>query len=274
MRLLFCGVRGSVPVSGAEFTEVGGHTSCVAVSRSGEEAPCLVLDAGTGLLNLTAALAGDAFRGSILLSHLHWDHLWGIPFFVAGDRPDAEVAVMVPEEPGRGDATALLGSVMGPPWFPIGPDGLKGRWSFTTLPAGHHRVEGFDVHAAEVPHKGGRTLGFRVDDGRSSFAYIPDHLTSPKPNPAALELARDVDVLVHDAQFLAHERTTATAFGHATLEDVTCLAEQARVGRLVLFHHAPSRTDIEVTAIVDGLDGSAVPTIAATEGLVLDLSRE
>ena len=107
------GVRGSTAAPGGEFVRYGGHTSCVAVIPEGSDRPTLVLDAGTGLRDLTSRLDGAAFTGSILLSHLHWDHVQGIPFFVAGDRPDAVVALYVPAQNGR-SGRDLLATSMAP----------------------------------------------------------------------------------------------------------------------------------------------------------------
>jgi phosphoribosyl 1,2-cyclic phosphodiesterase len=98
VRLYLCGVRGSTPAPGAEFLRHGGNTSCVAVARDGAAAPTLVLDAGTGLRRLTGLLAGRPFCGTILLTHLHWDHVQGLPFFTAGDRGDARVSPLLPEQ--------------------------------------------------------------------------------------------------------------------------------------------------------------------------------
>ncbi|HZQ86007.1 MAG TPA: hypothetical protein VFA83_14260, partial [Acidimicrobiales bacterium] len=95
MRLLVCGVRGSTPAPGAEFVRYGGNTSCVAVAAD-NDAPRLVLDAGTGLQRLSRVLAGQPFRGSVLIGHLHWDHTHGIPFFPAGDNPGSKVDVYMP----------------------------------------------------------------------------------------------------------------------------------------------------------------------------------
>ena len=135
MKLTFLGVRGSTPAPGADFVEFGGHTSCVAITPDGASVPSLILDAGTGLRMLTPLLDGAAFHGSILLSHLHWDHMQGIPFFVAGDRDDAEVDVFVPAQDGR-SGRDLVAQAMQPPAFPITPDGLRGRWTFTAIDPG------------------------------------------------------------------------------------------------------------------------------------------
>jgi len=278
VRVTFCGVRGSTPAPGAEFVRIGGHTSCVAVARSGATAPRLLLDAGTGIRRVPALLGDAPFRGTILLTHLHWDHVQGIPFFAAGDRDDAQVVLAMPAQ---GDPLAVLTAGMGPPHFPITPRGLHGDWSFVGLEAGRREVEGFDVLAADLPHKGGRTFGYRVTEAGRSVAYLPDH--GPlgcgdgpdglgARHEAVLSLARDVDVLVHGAQFTSAERELAADFGHATVDYAIALAEEAGAGRLVLFHHAPGRTDDAVDAIVDSVaNSSAVLVVAAAQGLELDV---
>jgi phosphoribosyl 1,2-cyclic phosphodiesterase len=273
VKITFLGVRGSTPAPGLEFCEVGGNTSCVAIGHDGEP-PRLVLDAGTGLRRLTDLLGGEPFRGTILLSHLHWDHVQGLPFFAAGDRDDAEVRLLLPEQ---GDAAQVLARSMSPPHFPIGPHELRGRWSFEGLPPGRHRIEGFDVSVEEIAHKGGRTYGIRVEDGTGSLAYLPDHATVGAPAPelaeAALQLARGVDVLVHDAQFVAGEEAVADAYGHALVGDAVALAERAGVGELWLFHHAPARTDDALAAIAAGCRGGPRPVHLATEATELVTSR-
>ena len=184
MHISFCGVRGSTPSPGAEFAGVGGHTSCVAIGAAGR-APTLVLDAGTGLRRLTGVLDGAAFRGTILLSHLHWDHTHGLPFFAAADRPDASVRLLLPDQ--GADAKETLARGMSPPHFPIGPDGLRGTWTFDGMAEGTTALEGFTVLAREIPHKGGRTFGYRVSDGRTTIAYLPDHAPqSLGPGPEGL----------------------------------------------------------------------------------------
>jgi phosphoribosyl 1,2-cyclic phosphodiesterase len=270
VRVLLCGVRGSTPAPGIEFAEVGGNTSCAAIPAPGGR--WLVLDAGTGLRQLGAVLDGAPLRGSILLTHLHWDHTQGLPFLPNADRPDADVSLWLPAQGDDGAGTepvALLGRAMSPPHFPIGPDGLLGSWSFGALDEGEHAVEGFTVTAAEVEHKGGRTFGYRVDGPDGSLAYLPDHsprLATPSQRAAAVALAGGADVLLHGGQFLDHEQATADAFGHATVEDAIALAVEAGVRRLTLIHHAPNRTDRAVADIEASLADAAVPTSIGREG--------
>jgi phosphoribosyl 1,2-cyclic phosphodiesterase len=272
MRLILLGVRGSTPAPGPEFVRYGGHTSCVAVVGAGAAAPSLVLDAGTGLRQLTAQLGGQAFHGSILVSHLHWDHVQGLPFFVAGDRHDAVVSFYAPSQDGR-SGRDLLAGLMAPPAFPITPEGLQGTWDFAALEPGRHLIEGFEVTAAQVAHKGGRTYGYRVSDGTSSVAYVPDHVISAGIDEAARSMLAGVDVLLHDAQFVESERAFATAFGHSTVHDAMTLAQECGVGRLVLFHHGPARTDNALDAIRAEVAGSPWVTVAV-QGEVIDVTSD
>jgi len=276
MEVTICGARGSTPAPGADFLRYGGHTSCIAVARDGE-APHLLLDAGTGIRRITALLAGAPFDGTILLGHLHWDHTQGIPFFSAGDRPDARVTVYVPAD---GDPEAALEKMMSVPNFPISPSELRGAWSFVALEPGRHEFEGFEVLALEIPHKGGRTFGYRVSDGTSSIAYLSDHCPiSLGPGPhglgeyheAALSLASGVDVLIHDAQYTDAELPGRATWGHSACGYAVGLGEEAGVGRVLLHHHDPPRTDDQVDAIVASFASAKVEVAAAAEGLVLRL---
>ncbi len=148
MRVHLCGVRGSTPAPGAEFVRYGGHTSCVAIAPDDGPGPRLLLDAGTGLRRVTGLLRGEPFAGTIFLTHLHWDHVHGLPFFTAGDRADARVTLLLPEQEGGAGAEEVLARGMSPPHFPIGPDGLRGDWTFGSLAPGVRKAEGFTVRGA------------------------------------------------------------------------------------------------------------------------------
>jgi phosphoribosyl 1,2-cyclic phosphodiesterase len=277
VRVHFCGTRGSTPVSGGNRARYGGSTACVALSRAGQP-PTLVLDAGTGLQELTQTLGGAPFQGSLLLSHLHWDHTHGMPFFRGGLLDGHRVDVYLPEQ--GCDPEELLGQAMTPPHFPIRPKQLGSGWAFHALEPGHRQIEGFSVLAAEIPHKGGRTFGYRVSDGPSAIAYLSDHSPlglGPGPeglgeyHPAAVALATGVDLLIHDAQHTAAELPRLAYLGHSAAEYAVGLARRCDVGTLVLFHHDPGRTDAEVDQITVACGDAGVRVIAAYDGMVADL---
>lgn len=280
MQVHFCGVRGSLPAAGKDFVRYGGHTSCLALVPGGASAPTLLLDAGTGLLQAPSLLNGAAYEGALLLTHLHWDHVVGLPFFAAAEREGTRVDVLLPEQENGADAATALGGLMSPPYFPIGPREMCGRWTFSTLPSGEREVEGFAVLAREIPHKGGRTYGYRVSCQGATIAYMPDHNpTALGPgedglgeyHAAALELARDADVLVHDAQLLPEELPAEARFGHAAADYAVALAERAGARAVALFHHRLDRTDDELDELAARLAGRSPAVSVAAEGVVLHL---
>ena len=259
---------------------VGGHTSCIVIAH--DDGPwSLVVDAGTGLTAVTALLDGEPFRGAILLGHLHLDHTQGLPFFQGADRPDAVVELYVPAQDGL-DAVELLDRCYSPPHFPIRIGELAGDWSLRTIDAGSHRIAGFDVTAIDIPHGGGRTLGYRISDGRATIAYLSDHgPASDDELEPALALADGADALFHDSHFTADEQMHFAHFGHATPQIGLDIAGRAGARRLVLVHHAPRRADGEVQQMAIGAardaadlaasGGPTVEVVVGREGLELQL---
>jgi ribonuclease BN (tRNA processing enzyme) len=252
----------------------------VAIARDGEK-PSLVIDAGTGLTQLSAVMGDAPFQGTILLGHLHWDHTGGLPFFAAGDRDDSIVRLLLPEQGVA--AEELLARAMSPPHFPITPAELRGYWTFETIDEGAHRLEGFDVLAREIPHKGGRTFGYRVTDANGrSVAYLSDHAPQElgpggdgigETHESALALATGVDLLIHDAQYTRAEFVTRCRYGHSAADYGAVLAERAGAKRVLLYHHDPSRADSDVVEIGRGV-AERHPDVrvdVAIEGMEIDL---
>ncbi len=279
MRVHICGSRGSASAPGQDFVRYGGHTSCVAICPDGRT-PTLILDAGSGIRNVGRLLGEAAFAGSIVLGHLHWDHTCGLPFFSAGDQPESRVDLFMPHQEGE-EAVSVLERSMSPPHFPITPAQLRGRWSFNTLKEGTHLIEEFEVTAREIPHKGGTTFGYRVEDGRASVAYLSDHNpTAVGDGPtgfgayheAAVELAEGVDLLIHDAQYSEGEWESRSDYGHSTPTYAIGLAQEAGAGSVLLFHHDIDRTDAQLDALADAC--RQVPSVdvrVAFEGQVIDV---
>lgn len=279
MRVHALGVRGSTPAPGHAFARHGGNTSCVALARDGEP-PSLVLDAGTGIRGLGALLGERPFRGALLLGHLHWDHTQGLPFSPAIDHDGAEVRLCLPDQEDGEAAVNVLRRAMSPPHFPIGPEGLRGVWTFEALEPGRHELGGFEVLALEIPHKGGRTFGYRVSDGHSAIAYLSDHGPSSLGSgpdgwgpyhDAAFALADGVDLLIHDAQHTAEELPSRAGFGHSAADYAVRLGGRAGAQAVLLFHHDPSRTDTELDAMVASFADAPIPVTAAAEGEMIQL---
>ncbi len=280
MLINLCGTRGSTSAVGRDFLRYGGRTSCLAITPDGVTEPQLILDAGTGIREVSALLTGRPFRGAIALTHLHWDHVHGLPFFTGGDRDDAAVTLLLPQPEDGSDAETALERGMSPPHFPITPRQLRGDWTFTGLEPGSVRFGPLTVTTRQIPHKGGRTYGYRVSDAGGTIAYLPDHSpTDLGPGPdgfgaqheAALELAGGADVLLHDAFWFADEFDPARTFGHAAADYAIGLAAAAGARRVVLLHHRPDRTDSDLDKLAASWAAHPVPVSVAADGEVICL---
>jgi len=275
VRVTLLGTRGSILTPGPRFVRYGGNTSCVAVARDGEP-PTVLLDAGSGLATAGSLFGPEPFRGSILLGHLHWDHVYGLPFFGAGDRRGARVRLFMPAQ---GDPYEALARPLSPPAFPIDVRELRGDWSVAGIEPGAFRTEGFTVLAAEIPHKGGRTYGYRVEDGTRSIAYLSDHSPTDlgmgpggigEYHDAALALATGVDLLIHDSQYTSEELVEKIDWGHCSYRYPIELAHRSGARRTLLFHHDPSHDDAALD-IIAGLVADEPGVSLAVEGNVVDL---
>ena len=276
LSVTFHGVRGSTPCSSEATSRYGGNTSCVVLEVAGE--PPLVLDLGTGLRRWGGQRDPDAiFEGAALLTHVHWDHVMGLPFFRPIDRPGARLDVFGPTFAGAPLAETFA-NLMGPPFFPIRPEQLRGDIRFHDVTDGALAVGTAAVTVRSVPHLG-PTNGYRIDWGGASVAYVSDHQAPPgcdTVDAGVLELADRVDLLVHDAQFTAADWADKAGWGHSTADYAVLVAREARAKRLALFHHDPAHDD----DLLDGVAESARLTadrlgvgevIAAAEGLTVSL---
>lgn len=277
MRITFFGVRGSTPCHGHDVARYGGNTSCVAVDVPGE--PPLFFDLGTGVRYFGRSQPHDgSFRGTCLLSHLHWDHTQGLPFFSPLLRAGSELDVYGPAQTdGRTVGDAVRHSIA-PPMFPVGLDVFPGTVRFHDLGDADFDLGSIRVRSRLVPHLG-PTLGYRVEWNGRSVAYLSDH-QQPRDGSfsvadGARELVEGVDLLIHDAQFTPHEFALKCDWGHCTMEYAAWLAAHCGVGTLALFHHDPSRTDDALDEVHRDIARSMGPdgprVVTAYEGLTVDL---
>jgi len=231
----------------------GGNTSCV-VFEAPDQSP-IIFDMGTGIRNYgQCAHLGDPqspFSATVLLTHLHWDHVQGLPFFAPLTRPNAEITIYGPPEHGRSFADSF-DAFMCPPYFPVRladlPSGIVLQCATDT----QFVVGEATVTVAPVPHTG-RTNGYRVDLRGTSVAYIPDHQQPDDPttvDPRVLELARDVDLLIHDAQYTPELFAERSNWGHCTVEYACEVAAQAGARTLALFHYDPLHTDVRMDELL------------------------
>lgn len=270
----FHGVRGSTPCSCPSQARYGGNTSCVTIEAPGQ-AP-LVLDLGTGLRMWGRSLSRQRpIEVHALVTHLHWDHVQGLPFFAPLLHPETQLAVY---GPGDDDASIeeAFSRFMTPPYFPVRSDQLPATVTFRDVRSETFNVAGAEVLARPVPHTG-LTVGYRVSVQGVTIAYVPDHqqpLDDPTfVAPEVLELCAGADLLIHDAQFHRDSFAAKATWGHCTADYAVEVARQAEVSELVLFHHDPSHTDDfldELTREMQELaDGERFTVTAAREGLVL-----
>lgn len=271
----FFGVRGSTPCPCDANRRHGGNTACVALEVPGEDP--IVLDLGTGLRFWGATQPVDGtFRGTALVTHLHWDHVQGLPFFAPADRPGAAFDIYGPPQQGIGLADAFE-EFMRPPYFPIGVADLRGDIRFHDVADTDLAVGQAKVRVRTVPHVGA-TNGYRVEWGGASVAYVSDHQQPVDGSTAVgddvLDLADGVDLLIHDAQFTAEEFAQRTHWGHCTVEYAVEVARQAGARRLALFHHDPGHGDDVLDRLLAdarrAAEGSGVEeVVSAAEGLTV-----
>jgi phosphoribosyl 1,2-cyclic phosphodiesterase len=274
----FFGVRGSTPCACRDLARYGGNTACVALEAPGHDP--VVLDLGTGLRFWGETQPQDGtFRGSALVSHLHWDHVQGLPFFVPVLRPGARLDVYGPPSETL-SLEAAFHEFLRPPFFPVEIEDLEGEIVFHDLFDEDLAVGDAKVTSRSVPHVG-RTAGYRVQFDGATIAYISDHQAPPDGSTTiddnVLELADGVDLLIHDAQYTAEEFPAKATWGHCTIDYAVHVAAEAGAKRLALFHHDPAHDD----ETLDGLAAAAatageahgVEVLAAYEGLTLALGQ-
>lgn len=276
MRVKFWGVRGSIPSAEPSRAAVGGNTACLEV-RCGDE--LLILDAGTGLRGLGGELmrAGGAPRATLLLSHLHWDHIQGFPFFVPAFVPGARIDVLGPAPDGLGGGVrAALDAQMRPPFFPVTLAAMRAELGFRTVgEAEELEVGSIRIRSAAAHHPNG-CLAYRIEAGGAVLTYATDteHEAGGPPDAGLVRLAEGADLVVYDAQYTPEEHRTRRGWGHSTAEEGVRLVREAGATRLALFHHDPAHDDAAVAQIEAGARRALPGAFAAREGMVLELGGE
>jgi phosphoribosyl 1,2-cyclic phosphodiesterase len=288
-RVTIWGARGSIPTPGPQTARYGGNTPCLAVEADGAGGRSyVVLDAGTGIRPFgreAAETAQTPVTVDLLLSHTHWDHIQGLPFFAPLFDRRNTVRISGPRQ-GQVELERILRDQMNPVVFPVPLDQLDAALSVTHVEAGVFDAGAFRVQAARLRHPG-TTLAYRLAPraGGPSLAYVTDNElgpggtydVGPRWREELVAFVGGADVLIHDAMFVADEMARFSGWGHSTAAEAVRLAADAAVGRLVLFHHRPERDDAGMDALVAEAQRLAarvargLDVVAATEGLRLDL---
>jgi phosphoribosyl 1,2-cyclic phosphodiesterase len=286
LRLQFWGTRGSIPTPGRNTVRYGGNTPCVEVRTS--EGWLIILDAGTGIRELGRSLIsranGAPIAGDIFLTHAHWDHIQGIPFFgpifQRGNHFTIWGAKALQTDIGR-----VVRDQMSPVVFPVAFEELDATIDFREIAEERRAGNGYEVRAYQVRHPGG-ALGYRFterDNSERALVYISDNElgpgakydTRPAWREGLVEFVRGAQVLVHDTMYTADEYDHFRGWGHSTYDEAVELALDAAVGQLVMYHHKPERADDEVDRRVEecralvARRGGKLEIVAAAEGMTL-----
>lgn len=269
MHIKFWGVRGSIASPGPDTAGVGGNTSCVEV-RCGKTR--LILDSGTGIRRLGDSLLGQGpVEATLLLSHLHWDHIQGLPFFVPAYLPSTRLEI-VGSAGGVSSLGAVLASQMTAPVFPVRLDELGADLHLREVRSGDTFTIGeARVRAVRLNHPGG-VLAYRIEHDGRSVVYATDTEHYACVDPALRALAEGADVLLYDSQYTPEEYRGDTGrsrvgWGHSTYVAGAELARAAGVGQYVLFHHDPQRSDAGVADLERRARELFPASVAAREGM-------
>lgn len=277
MFVRFWGVRGSIASPGASTAEVGGNTSCVEV-RCGSQR--LILDAGTGLRALGDSLLAEKkpIDATLLLSHFHWDHIQGLPFFVPAYLPSTKLTI-VGSSDGRHSLRDKLSRQMTEPHFPVQLDDLSAELGYREArPNQALEIGDVQVRVARLNHPGG-VFAYRIEHAGRSIVYATDTEHYACVDPVLKQLAEGADMLIYDAQYTPEEYRgdagrSKVGWGHSTYVAGIEVARASGVKKLVLFHHDPQRTD-EGVARIEALSRETFgDTVAAREGMTLALGEE
>ena len=256
MKIIILGCRGSIPTAGPDVENYGGNTSCTELSAKGWH---LLLDGGSGMRNANKMERPLQNRLDILLTHLHMDHIQGLGFFRPLFDPEMEIHIWGPAS-SRESLHTRLTTYLSPPLFPVYLRDLPCKLNLHEVDNSVFEIGPFTVQSHYVIHPG-PTVGFRVSENNKVFTYIPDHepalglhgLTSDPEWISGIDLAKDADLLLHDAQYSTVEYDLRKGWGHSSMEDSLQFAAFARVKHLLLGHHDPSHSDKNLEEMLSDL---------------------
>ncbi|NVK58206.1 MAG: MBL fold metallo-hydrolase [Alteromonadaceae bacterium] len=282
MQLAFYGVRGSIPTPGAQYVRYGGNTACVHIELS--DGTDIILDAGTGIRLLGDKLIKKHTPVNILLTHNHWDHIQGFPFFAPIYQPGREINI-TPGQTNLPEDDAIIKQMQGSV-FPVSFSALASTILIKPQPPG---VDSWPLNSATVSrlpiNHPGKGSAYCVAENGYKVAYITDNELYPPYKKETnfldvVDFARNADLIIHDAQYMLTDMPGKSGWGHSVAEEAVKLAMACNAKRLALYSHDPSRTDDDIDAIIDhckqyvAIAESPLQLVAAYEGLTIDFTAK
>lgn len=270
-RVKFWGTRGSVAVSGPEFKRYGGNTACIEVQCGNRR---LIFDSGSGIRQAGEVLSREGVDElDILFTHCHYDHIIGLPYFTPLYNPMMSVRLWSGHLEGVMTTGEMVKQFMRPPWFPVEPDICQACLNFRDFRAGDVLApfDNITIRTGNLNHPGG-AIGYRIEWAGRVLALIFDtEHEAGKLDPTVLDLIKDANLVVYDCTYTEDEMPRRFGYGHSTWQHGVKLAEAAKIGKLALFHHAPSRTDDEIDEFERLAKRHFGGTFAARDFQVIDL---
>ncbi len=273
IKIKFWGVRGSIPSPGPKTVYYGGNTPCVEIQFPGK--PRFILDAGSGIRELGKELlkSSEPVRAYIFISHFHWDHIQGLPFFKPAFKPNNQFIIYGCDEPNV-DLSQIISMQMNPTYFPLAIEDMQANMEFCTIQEKTFQVEGVEVRTKFLNHPG-YALGYRFTFDGKSIVYISDNEPFDHPlhsdgmnqktsesiatrfekfvedmSGELVQFIDHADILIHDTQYFPDEYEEKRTWGHSPLDYTVDIASRAKIKRLILFHHDPDHDDETINAMV------------------------
>lgn len=268
----FWGVRGSIACPSPDHIVYGGNTSCVEM-RLGPHV--LILDAGTGIRLLGRTLQGEGVTtATLLLTHTHWDHINGFPFFAPAFQPGFTLDIRAGHLGGApGSIRAVLAKQMENPTFPVPLEAMRAQMTFGDFVAGDtwQPWEGVSIRTAPLNHPNGAT-GYRVEHGGASVCYVTDTEHAPgRPDAAVLGLIAGADLVIYDSTYTDAEFASKQGWGHSTWQEGMRLCRAAGARRLAIFHHDPDHDDAFMAEVETQAGAAWDGCLVAREGMTLNM---